>query len=284
MSKKILSDLLLLCVFGLSLFAGCTSPKDKNVENNVEFDSIKVEKTYHLMESPDNPNCNLQINFVFPSKYTNKDILERIQQSFITLYFGENYINKSPQEATNQYVEDYLSAYKDLEKDFQSELEKDPQSPVGAWFSYFEMSSDKIAYNKNDLISFTINFENYTGGAHGSHSYQNHVINLKNGAIVLEEDIFIPNFQDELASIIINKLVEQNNLKDPKELENIGFFSVEEIVPNSNFLITDEGLTYTFNEYEIAAYAVGAINVFLPYNEIDFLLKKDGPLGDMAAN
>lgn len=91
------------------------------------------------------------------------------------------------------------------------------------------MSSDEIVYNQNDILSYTVSFENYTGGAHGSHAYNNHVINLKTGNAITEEDIFIENFQDSLAQILIDHIAKQNKVENPKDLENIGFFSVEEI-------------------------------------------------------
>ena len=163
-------------------------------------------------------------------------------------------------------------------------MEKKDDLPVGAWFSYFEMSSDEIAYNQNNILSYTVSFENYTGGAHGSHAYNNHVINLKTGNAITEEDIFIENFQDSLAQILIDHIAKQNKVENPKDLENIGFFSVEEIFPNGNFLVDGDGITYTFNEYEIAAYVVRETNVFLPYAEILYLLKKDSPIAKLIDN
>ena len=67
-------------------------------------------------------------------------------------------------------------------------------------------------------------------------------------------------------------------------MENIGFFSVEEIFPNGNFLVDGDGITYTFNEYEIAAYVVRETNVFLPYAEIQYLLKKESPIAKLIDN
>jgi hypothetical protein len=241
-----------------------------------------VDKTYHLLENPENPNCNLQINFTYPAKYDNKDILKKIQQQFVYSYFGDGYENLSPEEATAKYTEDYLNNYKDLEDEYKAEVAKADETPVGAWFSYFEMSSDDIAYNKNDILSYTVNFENYTGGAHGAHSFTNHVIDMKTGNLIKEDDIFIEGFQEDLAQILIDRIAKQNTVENPKELENIGFFSIDEIFPNGNFLIDDNGITYTFNEYEIAAYVVGATNVHLPYEEIQYLLKKESPIAHLA--
>ena len=273
----------LVVLFLISVFvSGCNIGTKKTTDNDVTFDSISVDKTYHLLENPENPNCNLQINFIYPAKYDNKDILKKIQQQFVYSYFGDGYENLSPEEATAKYTEDYLNNYKDLEDEYKAEVAKADETPVGAWFSYFEMSSNDIAYNKNDILSYTINFENYTGGAHGAHSFTNHVIDMKTGNPIKEDDIFIEGFQEDLAQILIDRIAKQNTVENPKELENIGFFSIDEIFPNGNFLIDDNGITYTFNEYEIAAYVVGATNVHLPYEEIQYLLKKESPIAHLA--
>ena len=206
------------------------------------------------------------------------------KRQFVSSYFGENYEQLSPEEAVRKYTDDYLAAYKDLEEDYKAEVAKSDETPVGSWFSYYEMSSDDIAFNQDDIISYTVSFENYTGGAHGAHSYNNHVVNLKTGKPITEEEIFVDNYQDNLARILVDQIAKQNNVSDAKELENIGFFSVDEIFPNGNFLVDETGITYSFNEYEIAAYVVGVTNVHLPYKEIRYLLRDDSPISQLIEN
>ncbi len=263
------------------LFSSCNIKTQKSSENPVGFDSIHVEKVYHLLDNPDNPNCDLEIKFVFPNKYENKEILNSLRKQFVSSYFGEDYEQLSPEEAVQKYTEDYLTAYKDLEEDYKTELSKADETPVGAWYSYYEMSSNHISFNQDNIICYTVSFENYTGGAHGAHAYNHHVLNLKTGQPIAEEEIFIDDYQDKLAQILVNHIAEQNNVSDVKELENIGFFSVDEIFPNGNFLVDETGITYSFNEYEIAAYVVGVTNVHLPYEEIRPLLKEDSPISPL---
>ena len=143
------------------------------------------------------------------------------------------------------------------------------------------MSSNTIAFNQADIISYTVSFENYTGGAHGAHAYNNYVLNLRTGRPITEEEIFVEDYQDSLARILVDRIARQNNLTDIKELEDIGFFSVDEIYPNGNFLVDEEGITYSFNEYEIAAYVVGVTNVRLPYQDIRHLLKDESPIAHL---
>ena len=276
-------DGLVLLLLSL-LVTGCNIGGKTSTENPITYDSISVEKVYHLLDNPDNPNCNLEIKFVFPVKYENEEILSNLQTEFVSSYFGDTYEQLSPEEAVQEYTEDYLASYKDLEEDFKSEIAKSDDSPVGAWFSYYEMSSNQIVYNSKGIISYTVSFENYTGGAHGAHSYNNHVLDLNTGKAIVEEDIFNEGYQDTLAQLLVNQIAKQNDVTDIKELENIGFFSVDEIFPNGNFLVDDTGITYSFNEYEIAAYVVGTTNVYLPYEEIRFLLKEESPISHIIGD
>ena len=283
MRTHLRESMLALLLIGI-LATGCDTGTKKASENSITFDSISVEKTYHLLDNPDNPNCNLEIKFVYPRKYSDKEVLKNLQRQFVSSYFGENYEQLSPEEAVRKYTDDYLAAYKDLEEDYKAEVAKSDETPVGSWFSYYEMSSDDIAFNQDDIISYTVSFENYTGGAHGAHSYNNHVVNLKTGKPITEEEIFVDNYQDNLARILVDQIAKQNNVSDAKELENIGFFSVDEIFPNGNFLVDETGITYSFNEYGIAAYVVGVTNVHLPYKEIRYLLRDDSPISQLIEN
>ena len=268
----------ILLLFSTLLMDHCNTPSKQTVENDIQFESIQVDKTYHLLDNPNNPNCNLQLSFTFPIQFHDKEILNRLQKNFVHSYFGEKYIDLSPNKAIVQYAEDYIQAYKELETDFKDEQKKEKESPIDSWYSYYEMASNEITYNQNGLLSYSINFENYTGGAQGSHTYTNHVLNLATGNPILEEDIFVTNFQEDLAQILVNHIVKLREVENAKELENLGYFSIEEIFPNGNFLIDEKGITYTFNEYEIAAYVVGPTHVCIPFEEISYLLKGDSPI------
>jgi len=274
-----------IAVLLIGFFAtACQTKTTKNTDNEIEFTTINVEKTYHLLGNKDNPNCDLQLTFTYPVKYTNKEILQKIQILFISSYFGEAYETFSPEEAASKYTEDYLESYKELEEDYVDELKNAENAPVGSWYSYYESSSNEIAFNMDNILSYTVNFENYTGGAHGAHSAINQVIDLKNGVLVKESDIFVEGFEDKLAALLVEDIAKQNNLENAKELEKIGFFSIDEIYPNGNFMVDDKGITYSFNEYEIAAYVVGITNVNIPYEKIQHLLRKESPISQLFTN
>ena len=272
----------LIC--GLMLI-GCKPKNNFNpdAENDIRFDSIVVSETYYLLGDSTNPFCTLESTFIFPTGYKEIDILNNLNSYFINSFFGEDTISNTPREAMEKYINNYITDYKELESDFITETEILGEKPSQeSWFAYYEVSSNEILYNKCDLLSYSVSIEYYTGGAHGGHGYNNHVLYLKTGKKLNESDIFIDNYHNELALLIIDAIATDNEVADLEELENIGYFNVNEIYPNNNFYINESGITYTFNEYEIAAYVVGRTDVHLPFEKISHLLRENSPVTPIA--
>ena len=279
---------ILLCML---IITGCKFKKgiDAEAENDIKFETVTVNEKYYLLGDTTNPYCTLESSFTFPSEYKDEEILRKLNRHFIESFFGfDAYTEKdtaltTPKRVMDNYVQKYIADYKELENDFITEAEVNEEKPSQeSWYAYYEISSNEILFNKSDLISYIVSVEYYTGGAHGGQGYNNHVLSLKTGKEVSESDIFIDNYEDSLAFIIVYTLALDHNVENTGELENKGFFNIEEIYPNGNFYVDEDGITYTFNVYEIAPYALGKIDVFLSYEKILHLLKKNSPIAPIA--
>ena len=270
----------------IAFATSCSLKNGSNEVNPVTFDSISVDRSYHLFNIEENPACSLKLNFIYPEKYADAAILKKIQSAFVDQYFGDEFADLSPQQAIKKYEEEYLKNYKTLEPDYLAEVKraKKNNQSVGSWFNYYETSLNEILFNKQDIISTSVYFENYTGGAHGAHALKNHVIDLSTGNAITEAMIFVEDYQDTLTQLIIATIAKDKKAKDIKELENMGYFSIDEVYPNNNFWVNDKGITYTYNEYEIAAYVVGRTNVFIPYSDLKLILKPESPISALINN
>ena len=128
-------------------------------------------------------------------------------------------------------------------------------------------------FQNDSLLSYVVEFSDYTGGAHGSHRETYFNVDLSELVTISEEDIFVPNYQKPLTEIIIDRLMLQYNVDNRDSLINIGFFNLDEVYPNNNFWIDENGIHYAYNQYEIAPYSMGVINVNIPYEDLTSILK-----------
>lgn len=238
------------------------------------YDSIVVNEDIALLSDTSGPTNKLSIHFTFPSSIHGDSVtLKNIQQEFVKALFGQEYATLSPQQAVDSYCRKYKAGYLATAADYNKA--KKAGLEMQSWGNNYQvMRTDTIHSAKTDTLSFITYIENYNGGAHGSHHTGYYNIDLKTGKPIKESDIFKPGYEPELRKAIIQQLLADNKLDKPEELIEKGFFDLNDLKPNNNFIITKDGILYGFNEYEIAPYYMGLIRVSLPYSTISSILKK----------
>lgn len=266
-------------------------------ENLVQFDTLIVNKKHHLRNDSANPSCELNVQLVFPIE-SGKSDLKKLQQLFIHETLGQIFENLTPYEAVDQYVENFIKNYEADARIFDEEMielenhptlipqtkdeEHENELQSNIFYTYYESLSNKIHFNQSNLLSFQVNQSNNKGEAATYSSFNNFVINLNTGSLVTENDIFVPGYDVALQQLFANSLMQQNEVKSISDLEDLGYFGIQEIMPNRNFLINNEGITYTFNKGEYSAYPLSAPEVFIPFNELKMLLKPNTVVSKIA--
>ena len=82
-----------------------------------------------------------------------------------------------------------------------------------------------------------------------------------------EEDVFAEGFEKQTSKLLMK------HLNDGKSDDGKISLLTDTIEPNGNFSIGEEGITFTYNQYEIAAYVFGVIDILIPADEIKPYLK-----------
>jgi len=258
--------------------SSCTEKRKVISENDIRFDTISITNVYHLNNDSTQPSCNLKIKLIYPIAFNNKDILPKLQQVFLTSFLNSEYGNMSPKEALDKYNEQYVNNYKEDAKIYFEEKEKDSSVDFDNYFSYYENIYNDVTFNKANILSFQVIQSNYKAGANSYEQYNNYVVDLTSGKVINEEDIFRPGYEGVLNTIFKDKLKIINKIQNISDLSDLGYFGVEEISPNNNFLVDENQIIYIFNKGEYSLLQLDEIRIVLPYNEISALLKEESPI------
>ncbi|MDR1518169.1 MAG: DUF3298 and DUF4163 domain-containing protein [Dysgonamonadaceae bacterium] len=276
--KNVLSALFVALLFA-PLFFSCENQQQKN---EILYDSIVVATHIPLLESNDTtlPYSEVNIRFKYPLKFRNAEDLERLQQIFIGTFFGdEQYGMYQLQEALDKYLEAYSNEYKTLAEDFNKEKSERPDDEIPAWYWYQMSNENEILFQNDSLLSYVVFYFDYTGGAHGGSFHRTYYnVNLNDLVVLSEDDLFLPGYKKELTDILLKQLMADNQVTSPDSLIDKGFFNIEDIVPNGNFWINEEGLHYAFNQYEIAPYVMGLIEVTISFDKLLPILKPESAI------
>ena len=130
----------------------------------------------------------------------------------------------------------------------------------------------QVIYQSKTLLTLQhFNYSDY-GGAHGMHgtSYSN--IDLANNKEIQLADVI-----DTVKAVsVLEKLLEKQFRKDYniKNSEPLGeTLLVDKIRVTDNIFVTSKGIGFGYVPYEIGAFALGDILIYIPYKDIEAYLK-----------
>lgn len=268
------------------LSVSCSGKKQvDNTEGteNITFDSIVVEEVIKLFPDKleNTLSATLNISFTFPTTFGSDEKLQKLQAVFYKKVLGDEFVEATlPQEAVERYMKSYADFYrKDINEMYKDEIDEILLVNPTA-FSYGRDVKNKIIFVNENLVSFTNYNWEYTSGAHGYASQFNHIISLQTFELIPFSQVLKSNYKEFLLQVIKEKLllIMAEKTKDYRDtpVSDDGlksfFFDYDAIELTENFLQTDIGLIFTYNPYDIAAYASGLFEVKVPYAEISELL------------
>ncbi len=267
--KKQNAGLLALLLTASSLFFACTDKMKQNV-GALEFDSLQVNRTEHLFGDTAKPACNIVMNVAFVRHSSDSVMKDSLNTFIMALCLGDEYMNETPQSAIPLYADHYIRNYRgDLEPMYAKE---DGEGNVGAWYSYYKGIEGHVQYYRGDLLVYRMDFNEYTGGAHGIYMTSFLNMNLQTLMPIRLADLFVPDYEMYLTDLLWNQLMADNNVATHEELEEMGYTSTGDLAPTENFYLDTDGITFYYNVYDIAPYVMGPVKITLPYDAVRHLL------------
>ena len=237
---------------------------------------------------------DISIMMEYPDGGLADETISKICNAITVTAFGEEYAGMSPQDAVNACAEKYIASYREINLELAGS-EAGAGASALSWDKYTE-GMFTGTYGKK-MTGYKVTDYSYTGGAHGMSSETCLVFNMKTGDRVSLDDIFRDDSRDILTSLLTRHAKDgktendtavkdgngtpavQKAGSDDAETDNAGtghvadYLLVTEVEPTENFTVDDEGVTFVYNPYEIAAYAAGTVRIMLPWDELEGLLK-----------
>ncbi|MEQ8714397.1 MAG: DUF3298 domain-containing protein [Cyclobacteriaceae bacterium] len=168
-------------------------------------------------------------------------------------------------EAVNQFISDIKSPVFDpdlrmlpldsIASDFitnYAEFKRDFPESSQSWFTKHQITVENEV-DSAILIAAAIN--EYGGGAHGNYAINYYQVNKATGKPIVLADLYSQEEVDRMGTIMSVSI-------DP----SISLLT-ETIVPNENFILSNDSITFIYNPYEIAPYSEGVIRLSLPRDQ-----------------
>ena len=179
--------------------------------------------------------------------------------------------SKSITEAGNRYIAKLKAGYMELRPEYINIRESNDKPH---WLNHEFMVSSECSNGYKGLVNYTVNFFEYAGGAHPNSYCTTLTFDPNDGHEVTIGEIMKPGYEEPLIELITQSIISFLNVKDIAELDEV-IFDHKELYISKNVVMGKDKLTFIYNKYDIAPYAVGEIIAEIPYDNLQDLLKQE---------
>ncbi len=162
--------------------------------------------------------------------------------------------------------------------DFIAAYPSDPFEEAASHLPYTYDAKVTITLSESNVISLYSTVNGYTGGAHGMTSFRPHTFAVLKGkaAELRLADLVMPGkaATDRISKNVLAKLskVEGADLVKSGQVTALTKDQLE------SFVLGRQGFIFLFAPYDMGPYSAGPFKVFVPYADVDDILRKDGPV------
>ena len=175
-----------------------------------------------------------------------------------------NYAEEAPYPSVEALMTGFIDEYRALKQSMP-----DDSQP---WFLERKVF---VLHNTPEVLGLSLSERLFTGGAHRSATLTFQNLDPRTGAEIQLSELLVDGYEVELLPLAearfrrVRAIAEGMSLADAGFTFENGAFSLTE-----NFAIGVDGLTFYYNRYEVAAYAVGPTEILLSYDELNALMKE----------
>ena len=242
-----------------------------------------MDRSVHLFGDTAKPSCHLVLNLTYVSQANDTKFKDSLNHYLLGFSLGDKFVSKEPREALENYATNYANAYRnDLEPLYRKEEEElsDGQE-MGVWYNYYKKIESRIQRCQGILLTYRNRYEEFTGGAHGMYATTFLHIDLRTLTPVTLHELFADEATDELTELLWQQLMADNQVSTKEELYDLGYASTGDLLPINNFYLDDKGITFYYNVYDIAPYAMGPITITLSRDKVAHLIGDASLWGDL---
>ncbi|MDR0997876.1 MAG: DUF3298 and DUF4163 domain-containing protein [Treponema sp.] len=217
-------------------------------------------------------NPSLYITLSLPrvnGKATEKD--KKLEAFFEDLF----YQGMDPKDYAKEQIRVKTLEYRDIKEQIRDQDDRISSDTLN-W--YYEEKFE-VEMSSPGFLVLSRNWADYTGGAHGNYGKKYFVLNRETAELISLTDIVKDEFREALEKKLNRELRKNWELEGGDSLEEYGFFT-NQVELTENFFLTSKGLGFHWDPYEIAPYAMGFVEIVIPYGRIGDILN---PLGHSLA-
>jgi len=241
---------ILTYLFTLALIISCED------SSNIKFETLTLTN----IKCNECPEVYIEVPKALGNNKLAKSINLALQEEVISKLTFDDEINA---ETIQEAISSFTNGYFELKNIY-------PDETIG-WKSKI---NGIVTYEDDELLTIELESYIFTGGAHGYGSTNYLNFNKKRGKEMEDWELF--DDKEGFEHYAESQFRLQQNIPANSSINSTGFmFEKDHFYLPENMGFTNKGLKLLYNQYEVASYADGPIELTLPYKDIQKFLSEN---------
>lgn len=263
----------ILCVISLSLCVLCSSCNNGSASaddfngDTVAVETIKLADTSSFVKS-NGDKCGIiaEATIAMPARFKDDKSIELLRRLVAKhLFYASDSVTVD--DALKFYISNTLHQYDFSDAPASEEIELDNTTENVQ--TYNNSVTVSVYYNKHNLITFckveVVKKDNQiTSVTHRYYSFD-----LESMTFVELNNVFREESMPALCNELRNRLMDNNKVTSNDQLNEIGFFNIDNLNVTRNFYFDKNGITWSYLPNELAVEALGEPTVTLEYDIVE---------------
>jgi len=200
-------------------------------------------------------DLKVEMDFMDGASETNAEASELINRQLIS-HFLDQKDEVDVNRAVNTFIERLAN---------QMELEDDAPE----MYDYYTGRAD---FGMSGIINYSLTENYYGGGAHPTSVTTLLRFNADTGRQINLEEIFVDSCMHTLTERLTQRLMHNLGVETLDSLHNLGYLDMIDMFVTDNFTLDKDSISFFYNQYDIAPYAMGTTTLKFSYDELKDLM------------
>ena len=241
--------------------------KPSSGAGEVLLDSCRLTDTTSFVKS-NGERCAIyaDANIVYPKTFKDHAATEQLQRLFAAFVLNAP-DSLNLEDAMHATVSNTLHQY-DFVEQWSNEDEADEEADAQLVYKYNTLTTVRVCYNNNDVITFCKNEVVKKNDKTTSETNRYYSFDLTTMSYIDLHKLFREDALTDVTQLLRAQLLKQNNVTSDDQLNDLGYFNVDNLTVTRNFCFSDKGVTWSYLPGQLAIDAVGEPIILLSYDQL----------------
>ena len=265
---------LFILLASTALLTSCSKSSDSSKGDGKPAVTVKSQRlndtSSFTMANGEKCTIVAEATIEYPANAGNGVPVDSLQRLFAR-YVLDSGDSLSLQEAMRQVVANSMHQYDFMEEPISEEVAAETvETTEENTSSILYTTSTRITpiYNKHGVVTFERVDVVKKNGKVTSVTHRYYSFDVETQSFIDVNRLFRDDAVADVCLLLKQQLLAQNNATGNEQLNDMGYFNVENITVSRNFYFDDKGVTWSYLPNELAVEAVGEPRIMIPYDDL----------------